>query len=61
MRDARDDWRHFDAGAIPSKQSTPHLDAFLDEATNEAAGVPPRSRRLVTCGAPALVLLPGAG
>ena len=38
MRDARNDWRHFDAGAIPSKQSTPHLDAFLDEATNEAAG-----------------------
>lgn len=38
MRDARDDWRHFDAGAIPSKESTPHLDAFLDEATNEAAG-----------------------
>lgn len=40
MRDARDDWRRFDAGAIPSKESTPHLDAFLDTATNEAAGAP---------------------
>ena len=37
MRDARDDWQRFDAGAIPTKESTPHLDAFLDAATNEAA------------------------
>jgi SAM-dependent methyltransferase len=29
MRDASDDWRRFDAGAIPTKASTPHLDAFL--------------------------------
>ena len=26
MRDARDDWRRFDAGAIPTKESTPRLD-----------------------------------
>ena len=31
MRDARDDWRRFDAAAIPSKDSTPHLDALLRE------------------------------
>jgi 2-polyprenyl-3-methyl-5-hydroxy-6-metoxy-1,4-benzoquinol methylase len=29
MRDASEDWRRFDAGAIPTKESTPHLDAFL--------------------------------
>jgi SAM-dependent methyltransferase len=29
MRDATDDWRQFDAGAIPTKESTPQLDAFL--------------------------------
>ena len=38
MRDARDDWRRFDAGAIPSKDSTPHLDAFLTAVTEEAGG-----------------------
>ncbi|MFM7412733.1 MAG: class I SAM-dependent methyltransferase [Planctomycetota bacterium] len=38
MRDARDDWRHFDAGAIPSKASTPHLDAFLEAVAEEAGG-----------------------
>jgi SAM-dependent methyltransferase len=29
MRDATEDWRRFDAGAIPTKESTPQLDAFL--------------------------------
>ena len=29
MRDACEDWRRFDAGAIPSKSATPQLDAFL--------------------------------
>lgn len=38
MRDARDDWRRFDAGAIPSKDSTPHLDAFLTAVAEEAGG-----------------------
>ena len=40
MRDARDDWRRFDAEAIPSKESTPHLDAFLTAVTDEAGGSP---------------------
>jgi SAM-dependent methyltransferase len=38
MRDARDDWRRFDAGAIPTKESTPRLDSFLQAVKNEAAG-----------------------
>ena len=37
MRDARDDWRRFDAGAIPTKESTPRLDSFLQAVKNEAA------------------------
>jgi len=37
-RDAREDWRRFDAAAIPSKESTPHLDRFLAEMVAEAAG-----------------------
>jgi SAM-dependent methyltransferase len=40
MRDPRDDWRRFDAAAIPSKDSTPHLDAFLREMKTEAANRP---------------------
>lgn len=40
MRDARDDWRRFDAGAIPSKGTTPQLDAFLDAVVKEADGSP---------------------
>lgn len=40
MRDARDDWRRFDAGAIPSKESTPHLDAFLAVVAAEAGDAP---------------------
>lgn len=40
MRDARDDWRRYDAGAIPSKDSTPQLDAFLTTIAAEAAGLP---------------------
>ena len=40
MRDPRDDWRRFDAAAIPSKDSTPHLDSFLHEVKTEAAGRP---------------------
>lgn len=42
MRDARDDWRRYDAARIPSKSATPHLDAFL--ATVQATlspGAPP--------------------
>jgi 2-polyprenyl-3-methyl-5-hydroxy-6-metoxy-1,4-benzoquinol methylase len=40
MRDARDDWRRFDAGAIPGKASTPRLDAFLSDVKTEAPGRP---------------------
>ena len=40
MRDARDDWRRFDAGAIPTKESTPRLDSFLQAVKNEAAEQP---------------------
>jgi len=40
MRDARDDWRRFDTGAIPTKESTPRLDSFLQAVKNEAAGQP---------------------
>lgn len=38
VRDARDDWRRLDVGAIPSKDSTPHLDAFLSDVKTEAPG-----------------------
>lgn len=47
MRDARDDWRRFDVGAIPSKDSTPHLDAFLSDVKTEAQG---RSLTLLDVG-----------
>jgi len=40
MRDPRNDWRRFDATAIPSKESTPRLDAFVQEMKTEAAGRP---------------------
>jgi len=38
MRDAREDWRRFRADAIPSKESTPHLDRFLSEVTAKVPG-----------------------
>ncbi len=40
MRDARDDWKRYDAHAIPSKHSTPHLDAFLRDLIHHAEGRP---------------------
>jgi len=40
MRDARDDWRRFDAAAIPTKHSTPHLDALLREMQTAEARRP---------------------
>ena len=40
MRDARDDWRRFDAGAIPTKESTPRLDSLLQAVKNETVGQP---------------------
>ena len=50
MRDARDDWRRFDATRIPSKDSTPHLDRFLRSVQEAAAGGPPLALLDVGCG-----------
>lgn len=50
MRDARADWRRFDAGAIPSKESTPHLDKFLTEVAASAVGHAPLSLLDIGCG-----------
>jgi len=36
MRDAPDDWRRFHPAAIPTKESTPWLDAFLDRLRQAA-------------------------
>ena len=49
-RDAREDWRRFDATAIPSKASTPHLDRFLAEVAASAAGQPPLALLDIGCG-----------
>lgn len=49
MRDASDDWRRFDAGAIPSKESTPHLDAFL-QTLRQARSHGPLTLLDVGCG-----------
>jgi len=38
MRNSCEDWRRFDAAAIPSKASTPHLDAFLETVAKHAEG-----------------------
>ena len=49
MRDSADDWRGFDAGTIPTKESTPQLDAFLKAL--EPANSPKPLRLLdVGCG-----------
>jgi SAM-dependent methyltransferase len=50
MRDARDDWRRFDATRIPSKDSTPHLDRLLRSVQEAAPGGPPRAVLDVGCG-----------
>jgi SAM-dependent methyltransferase len=50
MRDARDDWRRFDAGAIPSKESTPHLDRFLQAMREANVGGAPLALLDVGCG-----------
>lgn len=48
MRDAREDWRRFDAGRIPSKTATPRLDAFV--ATVQAADPARRPPSLLDVG-----------
>jgi SAM-dependent methyltransferase len=50
MRDAREDWRRFDAGTIPSKDSTPQLDRFLSAVRETAPGTAPRTLLDVGCG-----------
>ena len=50
MRDARDDWRRFEAGKIPSKEATPHLDAFLATVPETATDCPPLALLDVGCG-----------
>jgi len=50
IRDAREDWRRFDAERIPSKASTPQLDSFL-------AGLPATDRK----GPPLALLDVGCG
>ena len=50
MRDAPDDWRRFDAGAIPSKESTPHLDRFVQTVYEANASTTPLALLDVGCG-----------
>lgn len=50
MRDAREDWRRFDAGMIPSKDSTPHLDRFLAAVQETAPTNQPLALLDVGCG-----------
>lgn len=50
VRDAREDWRLFDVGSIPTKASTPHLDRFLTGQTPAAPGHAPPSLLDVGCG-----------
>lgn len=49
-RDARDDWKRFDAGMIPSKDSTPQLDRFLAEVREAVPGRQPLVLLDVGCG-----------
>lgn len=50
MRDARDDWRTYDVGAIPTKDSTPHLDQFLEALPTPLPANRPRTLLDVGCG-----------
>jgi len=50
MRDAREDWRHFNAAMIPSKEATPHLDGFLATMLDPAPTPPPKAVLDVGCG-----------
>lgn len=54
MRDAREDWRRYDADRIPTKATTPHLDAFL--ATVQPASTPgdPLTALDIGCGTGAI-------
>ncbi|MFM9024463.1 MAG: class I SAM-dependent methyltransferase [Planctomycetaceae bacterium] len=48
MRDAREDWRRYDAGRIPTKAATPQLDEFL--VTVQAAAPTGRPLALLDVG-----------
>ena len=50
IRDAGEDWRHFDAGSIPSKDSTPELDRFVARVRQGVAGAAPLELLDVGCG-----------
>lgn len=50
MRDARDDWRCYDAGKIPSKAATPQLDGFLAAVQATAPSDRPLALLDVGCG-----------
>jgi hypothetical protein len=49
LRNAPEDWRRFDAGSIPTKESTPHLDAFL-QRIRQASPDQPLTLLDVGCG-----------
>lgn len=49
-RDARDDWRRFEARHIPTKSATPLLDVFLDEGLKAAEATRPPRLLDVGCG-----------
>ena len=49
-RDPRSDWSRYDAGRIPTKQTTPRLDAFLEQVRRNAAGTAPPSVLDLGCG-----------
>ena len=49
MRDATEDWRRFDPARIPTKETTPALDRFLERVTSRSAGRP-RTLLDVGCG-----------
>jgi SAM-dependent methyltransferase len=50
VRDAREDWRRYDARRIPSKASTPHLDTFLATVQGTASANRPLALLDVGCG-----------
>jgi SAM-dependent methyltransferase len=50
MRNATDDWRYFDAGKIPTKASTPHLDRLLAQIGAAADHGGPIALLDVGCG-----------
>lgn len=50
MRDPRDDWRAYDPDSIPTKDSTPQLDRFLDALADDPARSRPRTLIDVGCG-----------